>query len=573
MADSPELPTLLHYLLLWEQRNPQEVYLTQPMPDGSVVRYTWRDVADQARRMANHLLKQRFPPGSLIAIIGNNCAHWIIADLAIWIAGHVSVPVYPGIDADTLEHVLAHSEARLLFAGRLDSRGNGEFGRDPVSATLPHGLPVITLPSVNTQQASAVPGAQRWDEIVCRTAPVQAFALPDPKSLATVIYTSGTTGRPKGVMHSFGTMCGAPSALSRFVSERSIPTQSDRMLSYLPLSHCAERHGTECASLRFGFQLFFCDRADTFLADLQRARPTIFLSVPYVGIRLAQFANRRIPPLLQEIALAVPLLSGLMRRKLLRAMGLADVRIAYIGSAAVPAYLLRWYRRLGLELLEGYGMTENFGYSHFNTLGSAREGYVGKCFPDVQCRIAPDGEILVKSPAQMLGYYKDPDLTADSLTPDGFFKTGDRGYIYAQACLRITGRMNDPFKTAKGTFVNPAPIETSLTSHPWIEAACVTGAGRTQPFALLMLNQAGCELVERGARAAVARTLEQLRQRINTQLPAHERLEMMVVVRKRWSVQGGDMTPSLKIRRASIEDRHLWKADSFASCGNPIVFE
>jgi long-subunit acyl-CoA synthetase (AMP-forming) len=565
MNDDQGQPTLLHYLLQWERLIPDAIYLTQPRSGGIVVDYTWREVASQARRMAAHLQSMRLPARSSIAIFGKNSAHWIIADLAIWMAGHVSVPIYPSASSEMLAYVLEHSETRLLFVGKLDGDA---AGWSAVRAAVPSHLPLINLP------LSARRDAGNWSDIVAATPPLASFALPAGSELATIVYTSGSTGQPKGVMHSFGTMCAVPYSATHLVDGGARPTPADRMLSYLPLAHCAERQAVECTSLRFGFRLFFCERRETFAQDLRRASPTIFLSVPRLWIRLFQLIGRRIPLPVQRVAFALPWVSGLLKRRLLQMIGLGQVRTAYIGTAPVPASILGWYRSLGLEVLEAYGMTENFAYSHLNRPGQVRDGYVGLCHPGVQCRIASDGEILVKSPGQMLGYFKAAGHTADSYTLDGFFKTGDCGQIDDQGRLRITGRLKELFKTDKGKYVVPAPIETRLCNDPWIEAACVTGPGRTRPFALVMLSaQIGARLVSDGERTIVADRLERLLEQLNAQLESHERLGMLVVIRKPWSVASGDLTPTLKIRRAAIEDRHLWKADHFERFGQKVVFE
>ncbi|MDT4825261.1 Long-chain-fatty-acid--CoA ligase FadD15 [compost metagenome] len=567
MSERQEQSTLLHYLLHWEATMPDAIYLTQPQPDGSVIDYSWREVASQARRMAGHLQSLRLPPRSSIAILGKNSAHWIIADLAIWMAGHISVPLYPTANAETVGYVLEHSECKVLFVGRLD--GNGAAW-DKVRGAVPAGMPVIALP------LSASGDGERWERIVAASAPLAKIAQRDPDELATIIYTSGSTGNPKGVMHSFGTLCRVPGILgpALFNGGRGPNVGAERMLSYLPLAHGAEREGVESMSLRYGTRVFFNDSLQTFAEDLRRARPTFFISVPRLWVKFYQGINERIAPSVQDAAFADPAQAGAMKEKILTALGLDQVHTAITGSAALPMPVINWYRNLGLELLDGYAMSENFACSHFSRPGRVKVGFVGECLPGVECRISAEGEILVKSPGQMLGYYKQPELTAECYLPDGFFKTGDRGEQDEEGRLRITGRVKEMFKTAKGKYVAPAPIEARLVGHSTIETACVTGMGLPQPFALVNLTEeTRLSLGDEPGREKVSEVLEAALDSVNAQLEPHERLDRLVVVREPWSIDNGLLTPTLKIRRNLIEDRYLPRMEAWFSTQGRVVFE
>ena len=560
------LPTLLHCLLKWERERPDAVYLTQPQADGTAVDYTWGEVAGQARRMAGHLRARNYPPGSSIAILGKTRAHWIIADLAIWMAGHVSVPIYSTATVQTVAQVLEHSDARLVFIGRLDG---DQKGWQAVAPGIAPGFPVIGLP------LSACNDGERWDGIVAATLPLESIVMPAPTALATIIYTSGSTGTPKGVMHSFRTMCDVPRGAAVIINDGRGATHEDRMLSYLPLAHCAERQGVESLSLRYGFRVYFNHELSTFAADLRRARPTIFLSVPRLWIKFYQAVAQKMSPRKQRIIFRLPVVSRLLKRKLLDALGLDKVTTAYTGSAALPAEVIAWYRSLGLELLDGYGMTENFAYSHFNRPGgSARIGYVGPCLPGVEARLSDAGEILIKSPGLMLGYHKAPDETAQCYTPDGFFHTGDLGQIDDRGYLRIIGRVKDQFKTAKGKYVAPVPIEARLGEHPRVESVCVTGPGRSQPFVLATLNEeTRRELAQGVDRRVLAGELELLLDEVNARLDPHERLDKIVILREPWTIERGQMTPTMKIRRAAIESDYLWKLAQWDEVPGRVVFD
>src|SRR5690606_17553266 len=218
---------------------------------------------NEARRMAAHLVSLNLPPKSQIAILGKNSAHWILADIAIWMAGHISVPLYPTLAADTVAYILEHSESKLLFVGKLD-------GWEDMKPGVPASMPKIYLPL-----APKEPGTT-WEEIVARTEPMTTNTEREPNEVATILYTSGTTGQPKGVMHSFGSMTVSVHGLARVVGVR----EDDRLLSYLPLSHVFERWAAEHSALVYGIHLYFAESLDTFPEDLRRANPTLFISVP-----------------------------------------------------------------------------------------------------------------------------------------------------------------------------------------------------------------------------------------------------------------------------------------------------
>jgi len=218
-----------------------------------------------------------------------------------------------------------------------------------------------------------------------------------------------------------------------------------------------------------------------------------------------------------------------------------------------------------LELLEAYGMTENLGYSHLGQVGQFRLGYIGHPQPGVLARIADDGELLVKSPGQMLGYYKMPEKLSEDLTPDGYFKTGDRGEIDAAGRLRLTGRVKELFKTSKGKYIAPAPIENRLGDYPKIETVCVTGPSRPQPFALLILPPEIRALTrEADQRALLSTELEALLVSVNETLADYEKLDFAVVLDDLWTPENGLLTPTLKIKRAAVEQRYLPRADDWA---------
>jgi len=550
----------LQCLFRWEREAPQRIALSQPLGGGRVQDFTWAQVAEGARRMAAHLQAQGWPAGSKVAILSKNCAWWLMSDLAIWLAGHVSVPLYPTLAPDTIRQILEHSEARACFVGKLD-------GWEHMRPGIPEGLPCIAYP-VSPPDAQA--RYEGWDAICARTPPLAGQPLRGADELATLIYTSGTTGKPKGVMHSFGAFAWALQA-----GLKRVPFDgTDRMLSYLPLAHVVERVLIEHGWLHTGMHVYFAESLDTFAADLQRARPTVFFSVPRLWVKFQQTVHAKLPPARLNRLLALPLIGTLVRRKILKAMGLDQCRIAAGGAAPMPPALLAWYRKLGLPINEGYGMTENLAISHITVPGRNQEGTVGPAYEGVQTRLDPaSGELQMRSPALMLGYYKEPELTREAFTADGWLRTGDKGTQDADGCLRITGRVKDLFKTSKGKYVAPAPIEDRLVMHPAVEACMVTGANLGQPLGIVMLSpDAAGQAASPAEREQLAAQMSSHLDAVNAKLDPHEQLDCLVLVKTPWTVDNGFITPTFKVKRNRVEEVYGPQLEGWEASHKKVLF-
>lgn len=519
-----------------EARHPDKRYLLQPLPGGQLQSLSWGEVGDQARRAASWLRALQLAPGSHIAIISKNCAHWIISDLAIWMAGHVSVPLYPNLTADSVCQVLEHAGVALVFVGKLDDW-------PAMAPGIPAGIPCVGLPLRPEGRFDYL-----WSDLQA-CAPIQDQPRPAAEQLSTIIYTSGTTGTPKGVMHSFANFAfGATRGLQLFGI-----TEDDRMLSYLPLCHVAERMFVEMVSFYAGSTVFFAESLDTFLGDLKRARPTVMFGVPRIWSKFQMGVYAKVSARRLDFLLRLPLIGPVVGRKVLAGLGLDAVRYALCGAAPVPETLLTWYRRLGLDLLEVYGMTENCGYSHVCRAGKQKQGWIGQACTDVEVRIAATGEVQVRSGTTMQGYYLDPEKTAETITADGFLCTGDKGEQDSAGNLRLTGRIKEIFKTSKGKYVAPAPIENRLAAHARIEQVCVVGDGLQQPLALCVLSEVARAQASTDARGELEASLLALLQQVNGQLDKHERLLGLVLVSDVWAIDNGFLTPTLKIKRSVIE--------------------
>jgi long-chain acyl-CoA synthetase len=554
-ATPQDLP--LACLYRWERERAGQIYLSQPMGDGVVDNITWAQAGDQVRRIASWLQAQGWPVGSRVAIVGKNSAHWLLADLAISMAGHVSVPIYPTFNAQALDYILQHCEARAAFIGKMDDIHS-------LQGCQASGLPLIAMPLA--PQLAAL----RWNDLLAAHQALEASPSPAADTLSTIMYTSGTTGKPKGVMHSFGALAWSVSSATSRVPMNG----ADRLISYLPLAHVAERILIEQAALRFGAQVFFAESQDTFIQDIQRARPTVFFSVPRLWVKFQQGVHAKLPEAKLRTLLRIPLVAGLVRRKILKGLGLDQCRLAAGGAAPMAAETLRWYRGLGLDLIEVYGMTEMCGASHSTLPHASDTGSVGRVVDGFACRIDPaNGEIQVRAPCITSGYYRQPELTAELMVPDGWMRTGDKGHISASGMLSITGRVKDLFKTSKGKYVAPAPVEELLSLHPDVEACAVTGAHFAQPFALVLLSAAAMQRIGTDTeRAALQSALAAHLHTVNAQLESHEKLDFMAVVADTWTAENGMVTPTLKVKRARIEEVYGAQYARWLDQKQPVVW-
>ena len=552
----PAQKLILDYVYDHESAQRDVVYLTQPVGGKPPVDYTWGQVLDQARRMAAHLRSRNLGPGAKIAILSKNCAHFFIAELAIWMAGGTTVAIYPTEGPDTVKFVLEHSESQLLFVGKLDSWTHQETG-------VPAGMPRITFP------LAPPTSYETWDAIVARTEPLTGRIARAPDDLAMLVYTSGSTGQPKGVMHNFERITLCSEGIAKEVGYNA----NDRFLSYLPLAHVFERAYIECATLVSGGHVFFAETLETFVADLNRARPTLFISVPRLWAKFQHGVLAKMPARKLDFLLSLPIIGNIVRKKVLTGLGLNHVRLAGSGSAPIPPELIAWYHKLGLNLLEGYAMSEDFAYSHLSKEDKHKPGYVGVPFPGVEVRISDEHEVLIKSPGQMVGYYKRPDLNAEAFTPDGFFRTGDLGERDPDGMLKLTGRLKELFKTAKGKYVAPAPIENLINEHPIVEMSLVSGVGHPAAFAMVVLAEdLRPKVADPAVRAEVEAQLKEVLADVNRRVAEYEQLRMLVVVSDPWSIENGLLTPTMKIKRSKIETAVAAKIDQWYGVPGQVIW-
>ncbi len=531
-----EPTTVLGHFLKWEAIEPGRVYLRQPF-NGQYKTWSWAQAGDEARRMAAGLLSLNLPPKSHIAILSKNCAHWIMADLAILMAGHISIPIYPTLGADSILPVLEHSEARVIFIGKLDDFSTQEEG-------IPSALIRISF------SAYGIESGYTWENWIREFQPIRQPHPWTKDEIFTIIYTSGTTGHPKGVMHSQGNV---DTWIRAILSEIQVP-EHPSLFSYLPLSHVAERWAIECTGIYVGAVLTFAETLDTFVKNLSDAQPFLFFGVPRIWEKFKSRIREKLPDKRLDFLLQLPLVSALIKKSIRKKLGFSKTAFFYSAAAPISEDTLVYFDKLGITVRQVYGMTEDSALSHLVPPGDNRIGSVGRKMLGVETKIAENGEIRVKSQALMKGYYKEPELTALMFDEEGYLKTGDKGEYDPGGYLFLTGRIKDQFKTDKGKYISPSAIEVKLLTHPDIELACVVGAGIPQPVALINLNEAAALK----PRADLARSLAAFMETVNTSLDNFERLKKIIVTQP-WTISNGLITPTLKVRRNELEKLHAPK--------------
>lgn len=550
--------TILSYFYQWEKEQADTVFLRQPF-GGNWEEYTWAEAGQMARRLATGLRSLGLPEGAHIGIVSKNCREWIIADLAIMMGGFVSVPFFPTLRSGQISEVLELGDVQALFVGKLDDWEEMKQG-------VPGDMPIIAFP--HYEGNSRVQEGEQWHDFLSRFEPMAGNPEPDPDELWTIIFTSGTTGTPKGVMLTYR----KPDELVNMEKEEDLLKMRDgenHLISYLPLNHIAERALTEVLSLVYCCRISFVENLDTFAKNLQEIQPTLFFAVPRIWTKFQLGVLERMPQPRLSLLLRIPILSGIVKKKIHRALGLNRARMLITAAAPMPDSMKAWYRRLGLNISEIYGLTETCGGFTMTRQGEDTTGTVGRILKGAEMKTDPaTGEVLARGPWFMDGYYKNPEKTAE-VFKDGWFHTGDSGSIDAKGFLRLTGRVSEAFKTSKGKFVVPAPIEWEFAGNADIEQICVTGLGLAQPIALVVLSELG----RAKERAAIEQSLRETLEAVNKKLASYERIATMIITRDLWSVENGLLTPTLKVKRNELANRYGMHFENWQVAREPVIWE
>ena len=534
----------------WADTNPESIFLRQPI-NRIFKEYTYAEAYNQASKIASGLQAIGIQKGDHIALLSKNCAHWMMADLAIMMAGCISIPIYPTLGADSINQILVHSESKAVIVGKLDDFSKQRDG-------------VPDIPTIGVE-LYGINERYSWEDLVKSNASIENPHEQLHEELMTIIYTSGTTGTPKGVMHTVGSF---DQLINTAIHVIKLPS-NPKYFSYLPMTHIAERAGIELSAIYRGATVSFPESLDTFAEDLSSVQPDTFFGVPRIWQKFQEKILEKMPQEKLDKLLRLPIIGGLVRKKIKKALGLSNSKANFSGAAPIAVSLQEWFKKLGVEINQAYGMTEDCILSHFNLPGQNKFGTVGKPLPGVTGKLSEEDEILIKSNCLMKGYFKEENKTAEMFTEDGFLRTGDIGELDHDGYLKITGRVKDQFKTDKGKYISPAPIELEMLKNNDIDQICIVGTGIPQPIALIIPSEIG----RAKDKASFDQSIKSTMNNINPSLEKHEKMAKAVVMKEEWTVDNGLMTPTLKVKRNRIESIHMEMYPKWFEEEATIVYE
>jgi long-chain acyl-CoA synthetase len=532
--------------------------------------------------------------GDRVAILAENRPEWTIADFAILLVGGVTVPIYATLTAEQIAFLLRHSGAKTAF---VSSAAQLEKLRSVQPATFVESIILMDEPSPECAALSMSALMDAGPEQRVPELDALANAI-SPDDLATLIYTSGTTGVPKGAMLTHGNIA---ANLAVSLEEFDFTLNTDLAVSFLPLSHITARH-VDFAELYRGVTIAYCPLIDDMPRVLRQLHPTIFVAVPRVYEKIYNKVQRGVATgfkkkvyqwamsvgrenLDQVLAgkrpssIAWKLANRLVFSKVREAMG-GKVRIFISGGAPLGRELAEWYAQIGILVHEGYGLTETSPVIAVNSPRAHKIGTVGRPVPNIEVRIAEDGELLVRGPSVFKGYWNMPEECAAAFEGD-WFKTGDIANLDSEGFLSITDRKKDLIKTSGGKFIAPQPIENSLKANPFIAEAAILGDRRRFPavvivpaFAALeewaahnsILFQSRQELV---GNPLVQALYEGIVGQVNHNLARFERLKKVLIIPEELSIENGTLTPTLKLRRRNVEARYKEQIEKLYSDAVP----
>ncbi|MGO8971854.1 MAG: AMP-dependent synthetase/ligase [Myxococcaceae bacterium] len=553
---------------------------------------TWAAIRDEVRRLSAALVSQGVKPGDRVAIFAATSLRWCVVDLAVSAARGVTIPIYASNTSEEVHYILDHSGASLLFVdddtpegrqpGRL-SRVRSCIGRTPAvkAVVLFEGVPSGTGELSYRDFIAKGDAVERMDPKGFETR-VAAIKMSDP---CLFIYTSGTTGNPKGVQLTHGNWAYEASIVALI----QLMGADDAVMLFLPLAHSFAQV-VKAAWLSMGFRMVFSRGTEKLMADLAETSPTILPSVPrifekvYEGVvtngssapglkgRLFRWAMRLFDGYVNarlqgreysslSFALAKRLVFSKVRATLDAKLG-GQMRLFVSGGAPLSRKIAYFFDLLGFVVLEGYGLTETSAAATINRPGKVKIGTVGPPIPGCEVKIASDGEILIRGPNVMAGYYRNPEATQEAIAPDGWFRSGDIGELDADGSLRITDRKKDIIVTAGGKNVAPQNIENALKTRPLISQVMVYGDKRKYLSALITVNEEAAKRMLAAAGAPPAQSYAELAKRaevikavqvtlddFNAHEPPYNQLKRFALVDHDFSQETGELTPTLKVKR------------------------
>ena len=545
----------------WEKKFRDSPYLRQPFGD-EWEEYTWGKVGDMARRLATGLKSLGLRDGAHIGIYSKNCREWIISDLAIVMAGYVSVPFFPSLNGKELSYIMEYGDVDALFLGKIETW-------EDIKNDLPNDMPMITFP--HYKGCSKVTRGFKWHDFINSYEPIQNPNKPKLSDLWTIIFTSGTTGNAKGVMLTYQAIDGIKVVLDDPNNPLGIKHDGNNdFISYLPLNHIFERVVIEWCSFRYGGTISFVETIDTFGKNLKAVQPHVFAAAPRVWTKLQVGILSKFSQKTLDILLNIPLISGLLKKLIKKGLGFTRTRIAVSGSAPMPVELIEWFRKVGIFITNGYGMTENCAicssvdgkdFGKLNTVGKPQKGVVLKIDEET-------GEILMKGPFVMIGYYKNEELTEQTLR-GGWLHTGDKGFLDEDNYLHITGRVADSFKTSKGEYIEPLTLEQYFVNINEIEEVCVVGLGIAQPICLVQLSEIG----KKCSNEEISNLLLDRLNEVNSEVVNYKKISTLIVVKEEWTQENGIVGPTQKLKRGKIQDKYSNYYLKWHESDEKIIFE
>ena len=544
----------------WEKEFKDKPFLRQPFGD-KWEEYTWGQVGQMARKLASGLKSLGLRERAHIGLISKNCREWIIADLAIMIAGYVSVPFFPSLKGKELAYVMDFGDVDALFVGKIETW-------DEIKNDLPKDMPLISFPTY--KGFSNITKGYQWFDFINKFEPLMEPNVPKLSDLWTIIFTSGTTGNPKGVMLSY-----LANDMTKVITEDSNPLKvnfsgDNDFISFLPLNHIAERVVVEHTCFRFGGTISFVESLETFSKNLQDVQPHVFFAAPRVWTKfqlgiLSKFSQKKL-----DTFLKIPIISGIIKGKLKKALGLSRARATVSGAAPMQVTQIEWFRKIGVYITNGYGMTENCAIcTQVDGRDFGKMASVGKPQSRVEVKIDnSNGEILMRGPFLMDGYYKRKELTDETLR-GGWLHTGDKGFIDEDNYLHITGRVVDSFKTSKGKYIEPLTLEYYFGDIKELEEVCVAGLGMSQPLCLAQLSDIGREM----SKEDLTNMLTEKFNEINSGLENYKKMSTLIIVKDKWTDENNAIGPTLKIKRGTIDKMYSSNYESWEEDKRNVIWE
>jgi long-chain acyl-CoA synthetase len=547
---------------------------------------TWRMFVDQIRTCARALMALGLPRGGKVTILGFNRPEWVIFDHAAMMAGGVPAGIYTTCSADEVQYIVHHSESHVVLVENADQLAKVKAKREQ--------LPLLEYIVMMRGAQATGTDVLTWDDLLAKSESVSDAELDkridtiEQADLATLIYTSGTTGPPKGVMLSHRNLAWT----SRTLIDMGGAPDGDVSVSYLPLSHIAEQMCTIHMPATTGSTVYFAEAIEKVPENLKDARPTVFFGVPRIWEKFhAAMAGKlaettgakkhlvdwarsvcarvnehrdRGEAIPRRLELQYRLADKVVISKIKQAIGFDRARELFSGAAPIAPDVLAFFSSLDLPIHEIYGQSEDSGPTSCNLIGKTKLGTVGPPIPGIEVKIGDDGEILVRGPHVFMGYFKEPEATAEALR-DGWLCSGDLGAFDADGFLTITGRKKEIIITAGGKNIAPKNLEAAIKELPLVGEAVVIGDRRKYLTALVTLEPTAAGKV---APEQVRSTIQAKIDQVNQQFARVEQIKKFAILERPFGIDTGELTPTMKLKRKVIAQKYAREIEAMYSDDN-----